>query len=189
MCSRSKRSRGNVQTLSAITAALKEEEEEEEESDEEQQQPLDDDSDIDDIDNPRWQLFETVKTQTSSGGHVLSEHFWRLPNRRYYRDYYKEIKNPVSLLQIKNKLKKGEYGTVSEVAGDLNIMFENAKKYNRPESRLFKVIFCLLILTVFVLLSHGIVSPSTYLLHSLFFNYLFGCTNSSNIVDTIFLSV
>lgn len=35
---------------------------------------------------------------------------------------------------------KGEYGTVSEVAGDMNIMFENAKKYNIHTSRLYKVI-------------------------------------------------
>jgi len=34
---------------------------------------------------------------------------------------------------------KGEYGTVSEVAGDMNIMFENAKKYNIHTSRLYKV--------------------------------------------------
>jgi protein polybromo-1 len=36
-------------------------------------------------------------------------------------------------------LQVGHYGTVSEVAGDMNIMFENAKKYNRPDSKLYKV--------------------------------------------------
>jgi DNA-binding cell septation regulator SpoVG len=38
-------------------------------------------------------------------GHPLSEPFWKLPSKRYYPDYYKEIKNPVSLSQIRNKLK------------------------------------------------------------------------------------
>lgn len=38
------------------------------------------------------------------------------------------------------QFQKGDYGTVSEVAGDLNVMFENAKKYNRPDSKLYKVI-------------------------------------------------
>ena len=38
-------------------------------------------------------------------GHLLSEPFWKLPSKRYYPDYYKEIKNPVSLSQIRNKLK------------------------------------------------------------------------------------
>lgn len=38
-----------------------------------------------------------------------------------------------------NLFQKGHYDTVSEVAGDLNVMFENAKKYNRPDSKLYKV--------------------------------------------------
>ncbi|EEB13504.1 predicted protein [Pediculus humanus corporis] len=120
----------SYQPLSAITAALKEEATSEEEE-------LEGDSDVD-LDNPRWQLYDVVKNTTNNGGYALCEPFWKLPSRRHYPDYYKEIKNPVSLLQIRNKLKKGEYGTVSEVAGDLNIMFENAKKYNRPESRLYR---------------------------------------------------
>jgi len=94
----------------------------------------------------------------------MSEYFWKLPSKRLYPDYYKMIKNPISLLQIRTKIKvyiimcnikriivnfcntlfnhdfqKGEYGTVSEVAGDMNIMFENAKKYNIHTSRLYKV--------------------------------------------------
>lgn len=93
----------------------------------------------------------------------MSEYFWKLPSKRLYPDYYKTIKNPISLLQIRTKIKvinkttnrfifyklflfnssflqKGEYGTVSEVAGDMNIMFENAKKYNIHTSRLYKVL-------------------------------------------------
>lgn len=46
----------------------------------------------------------------------------------------------MSLAQIKRKLTNHAYGTVSEVAGDLNIMFENAKKYNIQTSKLYKVI-------------------------------------------------
>lgn len=131
--SRTKRPR-NHQPLSAITAAIKDED-----TSENEEEVTGGDSDID-LENPRWQLYEVVRNTTNNGGYALCEPFWKLPSKRHYPDYYKEIKNPVSLLEIKNKLKKGEYGTVSEVAGDLNIMFENAKKYNRPESRLYKVI-------------------------------------------------
>ncbi|XP_063225163.1 protein polybromo-1 isoform X3 [Bacillus rossius redtenbacheri] len=129
--SRNKRLRG-VQSLSAITAALRDEDEDSDEGE------MDEEPEIEDADNPRWQLFESVKNASSPAGHILSEPFWKLPSKRYYPDYYKEIKNPVSLSQIKKKLKRGDYGTVSEVAGDMNIMFENAKKYNRPDSRLYK---------------------------------------------------
>jgi len=126
-----------VQKLSAVTAAIKDEaSSESEEEDEGDMMP-------EDPDNPMWQLYDVVKNTTNNGGYALSEPFWRLPSKRYYSDYYHEIRNPVSLLQIRNKLAKGSYGTISEVAGDLNVMFENAKKYNRPESRLYKVFLTL----------------------------------------------
>lgn len=35
----------------------------------------------------------------------MSEYFWKLPNKRWYADYYKMIKNPISLLQIRSKIK------------------------------------------------------------------------------------
>lgn len=74
----------------------------------------------------------------------MSNPFWKLPSRRFYPDYYREIKNPMSLGQIKRKLLKRGYGNLSEVAGDLTIMFENAKKYNITTSKLYKVFFFLL---------------------------------------------
>ncbi|XP_018567021.1 protein polybromo-1 isoform X3 [Anoplophora glabripennis] len=129
---RNKRLRANM-SLSAVTASLK-----------------DDDSDLDaeqdeedvnvpvDADNPQWKLFEAVRTVTGNNGIPLAEPFWRLPSRRFYPDYYREIKNPVSLTQIRRKLLNKAYGTVSEVAGDMTIMFENAKKYNITTSKLYK---------------------------------------------------
>ncbi|XP_046678722.1 protein polybromo-1 isoform X3 [Homalodisca vitripennis] len=127
--SRNKRLRVG-QSLSAITAALKDDEDD---SDEEIV-----DVPGEDAENPKWQLYLAVKTASNAQGQELSEPFWSLPSKRYYPDYYKEIKNPLSLMQIGKKLKRGDYGTVSEVAGDMNIMFENAKKYNRADSRLYK---------------------------------------------------
>lgn len=92
-----------------------------------------------DAENPQWQLLESVTSLTSNTGVALSEPFLRLPSKRFYPDYYKEIKNPISLTQIRRKVRGKAYGTVSEVAGDMNIMFENAKKYNVPTSKLYKV--------------------------------------------------
>ncbi|BES94930.1 BAH [Nesidiocoris tenuis] len=119
-------------SLSAAAAAWKYDEDEDD----------DDNEDMVDIseepDNPCWQLFDTVKSYTSPQGDNLAEPFQKLPSKRFYPDYFKEIRNPISLAQIGKKLQKGDYGTVSEVAGDLNIMFENAKKYNRPDSKLYK---------------------------------------------------
>jgi protein polybromo-1 len=62
----------------------------------------------------------------------------KLPSRRRYADYYKEIKKPISLIRIRGKVSREQYGTLSELAGELSLMFENAKQYNRPDSKLFK---------------------------------------------------
>lgn len=62
----------------------------------------------------------------------------KLPSRRRYADYYREIKNPISLSRIRSKLAREDYGNLSELASDLSLMFENAKRYNRPDSKLFK---------------------------------------------------
>ncbi|XP_014249170.1 protein polybromo-1 isoform X5 [Cimex lectularius] len=127
---RSKRLRSG-QSLSAITAALKSEDEEEEEE-------CDSMVEQEDSDDPCWQLFNTIKNYSTPQSGNLAEPFHKLPSKRYYPDYFKEIRNPISMTQISKKLQKGDYGTVSEVAGDLNIMFENAKKYNRADSKLYK---------------------------------------------------
>lgn len=41
--------------------------------------------------------------------------------------------------QIFPSLQNGFYRSTIEVIDDMNIMFENAKKYNRPDSKIFKV--------------------------------------------------
>jgi hypothetical protein len=42
------------------------------------------------------------------------------------------------LTQIRKKLKNREYSDFRSVYEDLNLMFENCKTYNRPDSRLYK---------------------------------------------------
>ncbi|VVC46091.1 Bromodomain, conserved site,High mobility group box domain,Bromodomain,Bromo adjacent homology (BAH) [Cinara cedri] len=133
---RAKRMRGSQTSMSAVTAALQSEEEEDSDLDEDT--VTDSQSSTDGPDNPRWQLYNAVRSATGIGGSLLSDSFWRLPSRRYYSNYYREIRNPLSLMQIGKKLKNGDYGTVSEVAGDMNIMLENAKKYFSSDTKPYK---------------------------------------------------
>ena len=58
---------------------------------------------------------------------------------RWFPDYYEDIANPISLTQIKRKIKKKKYRSLNEMAADLNLMFENAKEYNADESKIFQV--------------------------------------------------
>lgn len=56
-----------VQSLSAITAALRDEEEESDDGG-----PMDEeDTALEDADNPRWQLYETIKNTTNNQGVFL----------------------------------------------------------------------------------------------------------------------
>ena len=102
----------------------------------------DDDSDVDaiDQDNPLWQLFLAAKNLTAQNdpSYYLVEPFRRLPNRRWHSDYYQEIKNPISLAQIKKKAMKGEYLSLNQMVEDFNLMLDNAQSYNRPDSKIFR---------------------------------------------------
>ncbi|KAG0718393.1 Protein polybromo-1 [Chionoecetes opilio] len=101
----------------------------------------DEESDEDvDPDNPQWQLFLAAKNLTvpSDPNYQLVEPFKRLPNRRWHADYYVEIKNPISMSQIRKKILKGEYRYISEMVEDFNLMFDNAQQYNRPDSRIYR---------------------------------------------------
>ncbi|CAG2166349.1 unnamed protein product [Oppiella nova] len=138
------------QKWSAITAALKHENDPELETsiqsantstfgDETTNDDVTNFSDPEDADtNPQWQLFEAIRSQTNAQGIALSDPFMRLPSRRFYPDYYKEIKHPISLAKIRAKIKTGAYDNISNLVEDLSLTFENAMKYNRPDSKIFK---------------------------------------------------
>lgn len=53
-------------------------------------------------------------------------------------DYFNIIKNPMDMSTIKGKLDTGEYKEPWEFVDDVWLMFENAWKYNRKTSRVYK---------------------------------------------------
>ena len=71
-------------------------------------------------------------------GNLLCEPFLKLPSKRRYSDYYREIKQPIALDQIRSKLGREEYANLADLIADLGVMFENAKSYNRPDSKIYK---------------------------------------------------
>ncbi|KAM4613548.1 polybromo 1, like isoform 2-T3 [Polymixia lowei] len=94
-----------------------------------------------DMGNPIFQLYEAVRGCRNSQGQLLSEPFLQLPSRREYPDYYQQIKQPVALQQIREKMKNGEYENMEQMDADLTLMFENAKRYNMPNSGIYKRAF------------------------------------------------
>lgn len=65
----------------------------------------------------------------------MSADFWKLPSKRFYPDYYKMIKNPISLLQIRTKIKVYIYIYIS-----LMCML-----YNNYEAIMLKVTKCIMV--------------------------------------------
>ncbi|XP_028681002.1 LOW QUALITY PROTEIN: protein polybromo-1 [Erpetoichthys calabaricus] len=97
-----------------------------------------------DITNPIFQLYEAVRGGRNSQGQLIAEPFLQLPSKKEYPDYYQQIKHPISLQQIRNKMKNNEYENMEQIESDLMLMFENAKRYNVPNSAIYKRVMKLL---------------------------------------------
>lgn len=59
----------------------------------------------------------------------LTSHFERVPDSKYYPDYYSIISNPISLNEIKVKVRTRKYNNVDQFINDLTLMFNNARDY------------------------------------------------------------
>ncbi|XP_062842241.1 protein polybromo-1 isoform X2 [Trichomycterus rosablanca] len=91
-----------------------------------------------DMSNPIFRMYEAIRGGRNSQGQLIAEPFLQLPPRKDYPDYYQQISQPISLQQIREKLKNNEYESTEQMEADLNLMFENAKRYNVPNSNIYK---------------------------------------------------
>lgn len=71
-------------------------------------------------------------------GRVLSKIFMKLPSKIEYPDYYDVIKRPIDLDKIGTRLKNNQYDTLEDLLSDLVLVFDNACKFNEPDSQLYK---------------------------------------------------
>ncbi|GFO15453.1 polybromo 1 [Plakobranchus ocellatus] len=137
------RDRNVMQRMSAVCASLKYP------SDEEDRKvnspsPFDMDSEADAgnnelvEDDPQWILYNYIKNYTNENNDTISDPFLRLPSKKFYPDYYSEIKKPMSLLKIRYRIEMNSYSTLVDLARDFYLLFANAKKYNQDESQIHK---------------------------------------------------
>ena len=56
-----------------------------------------------------------------------------------YPDYYEVIKRPIDMQRIQQKLLAGQFESVEDMVADFVLMFDNACKYNEPDSLIYKV--------------------------------------------------
>lgn len=63
--------------------------------------------------------------------------FEKLPDKQLNKDYYTVIENPIALDQIKRNAKRKKYRNVDALVLDLDLMFENAMRYNEEGSDIY----------------------------------------------------
>ncbi|KAK6728994.1 hypothetical protein RB195_006197 [Necator americanus] len=79
-------------------------------------------------------VFDVLRQHTDSENRQLSEKFVRTPSRRAEPDYYKQVKSPIDLTRIQQKLKTEEYHSFEEFCGDVELLMENTRTYYKEES-------------------------------------------------------
>ncbi|XP_062853504.1 polybromo 1, like [Trichomycterus rosablanca] len=88
--------------------------------------------------DPVFLLYYAVRGARSVQGKLLSEPFLQLPSRREHPNYYQQIKQPISLQQIRDKMQNGEYEGIEQIEADLTLMIDNTKRYNMSNSTIYK---------------------------------------------------
>ena len=83
-------------------------------------------------------LYETLRDYKDPKGRQLSLIFLRLPNMKEFPDYYEVIKRPIDFEKIGAKLKHGLYSNLELCFEDFGLMFDNACKFNEPDSQIYK---------------------------------------------------
>ena len=63
----------------------------------------------------------------------------RLPAREEYPDYYKIIKQPMDMTTVHRNILSGKtYLTWQQFEADMQLIFSNARSYNRPGSEIYE---------------------------------------------------
>ncbi|CAH8475965.1 unnamed protein product [Schistosoma turkestanicum] len=82
------------------------------------------------------ELFQAVR-EYQINGRILSEPFMRLPTRTELPTYYEFIKKPVELQTVAKQLVQMKYTDFEEFASELFLMFDNACRFNEPDSQIY----------------------------------------------------
>ena len=62
-----------------------------------------------------------------------------MPSLQEYPDYYEIIKKPIDMATIHQRIVASKYSTLEDMVAEFVLMFDNACKYNEPESLIYKV--------------------------------------------------
>uniref|UniRef100_A0AC35TZZ5 Protein polybromo-1 n=1 Tax=Rhabditophanes sp. KR3021 TaxID=114890 RepID=A0AC35TZZ5_9BILA len=83
-------------------------------------------------------FYWAIRNSKKNKRDLLCNHFFELPSKSQYPDYYDEVEYPMSLYKINKKLKGNKYKAVPEIATDMFLIAQNAKSYNEDKSTIYK---------------------------------------------------
>jgi len=79
-------------------------------------------------------LIAIVKQYKDQDERVLSEPFYKLPSRKELPDYYDQIRKPMDIFKIENKIEDGKYEDLDAIEKDFMLLCNNAQVYNEDGS-------------------------------------------------------
>lgn len=71
-------------------------------------------------------------------GHNVAEIFLKLPSKKLYADYYKVIKKPTAISQIRKHIAQERFDTFEAFLAEIRLMCSNAKTYNEEGSWVYQ---------------------------------------------------
>lgn len=84
----------------------------------------------------KW-VEQLMAAQDERDGELLCDPFMRLPSKKQYPEYYVVIRRPMTLTEIRNKLKQKHYTTFQDLRQDLELICTNAKRFNMRDSEIW----------------------------------------------------
>jgi chromatin structure-remodeling complex subunit RSC1/2 len=70
-------------------------------------------------------------------GRHLYVAFEKLPDPKRYPQYYQEVTDPIALDIIRKNIKRRQYTSVEECLADMNLLFNNAKRFNANGTQIY----------------------------------------------------
>jgi ATP-dependent helicase STH1/SNF2 len=80
------------------------------------------------------ELRKALRRVVDEARHIVGRGFDELPTREELPEYYEIIKFPITFSEITKKCKNGEYESVDDLCGDIELMAKNAMRFNQPGS-------------------------------------------------------
>ena len=74
-------------------------------------------------------ILKAFKKLRDSRDRSLIKHFDKLPDSKLYPDYYQIVKDPISLNEIRAKVRSRKFSNVDQFINDLDLMFANCQQY------------------------------------------------------------